>query len=257
MENSNKGMLLDDRMKLYEKEIKLPINIPVILRVDGRAFHTFTRGMKKPFDEDFISMMNEIGVSLCNDIQNCRMAFLQSDEISFLLYNKIYSSTWFDNSIQKMASIAASRASSVATSWINKNMPNRRAPISFDARVNIYPLKDVVNYFIWRQQDWERNSVQMVARSYYSQKQVHGKVQSEMQEMIFQKGDNWNDYPTYLKRGRCIVKTKQNTYTKNKHFEGVVERSKWVIDNEIPILKDERDYILSKLEDEFVIKILK
>lgn len=242
---------LDDRMKGYEMATRLPINIPLILRIDGRAFHTFTRGMKRPFDEEFIEMMNIIGVSLCNDIQNCRMAYLQSDEISFLIYNRIESSVWFDNSVQKMCSVAASRAASVGTRWLHEHMPSRTSPIAFDARVNIYPEKDVVNYFVWRQSDWERNSLQMVARSYYSQKQLQDKNGADMHEMLFQKDDNWDAYPTHLKRGRCVVKIKTKEMVENERFSGEVERSRWIINNEIPIFTKDRGYILDKMEDEY------
>lgn len=244
---------LNDRMKGYEMEARLPINIPLILRIDGRAFHTFTRGMKRPFDEWFIDMMNTIGMSLCDDIQNCRMAYLQSDEISFLIYNRIESSAWFDNSIQKMCSVAASRASSVGTNWLHENMPHKTGVISFDARVNIYPEKDVVNYFVWRQSDWTRNSIQMVAYSHYSQKQLHGKNNAAMHDMIVQKGDNWNWYPTHLKRGRCIVKIRVKETIDNEHFSGEVERSKWIIDNDIPIFTKDRAYVFDKLCDDYVI----
>ena len=243
---------LDDRMKGYEKVVQLPINIPLILRIDGRAFHTFTRGMERPFDEKFIDMMNTIGTSLCEDIQNCRMAYLQSDEISFLIYNRIESALWFDNSVQKMCSVAASRAASVGTNWLHENMPHKISTISFDARVNVYPEKDVANYFIWRQSDWGRNSIQMVTHSHYSQKQMQNKNTADMHEMLFQKDDNWDAYPTHLKRGRCIVKQKTNEAIANEFFSGLVERRKWIVDNEIPIFTKDRNYIFDKMEDDFV-----
>ena len=154
---------LGDRMKSYERKYNLTYNMPVILRLDGRAFHTLTRGMKKPFDLTFINMMNEIGITLCEEIQGCRMAYLQSDEISLLIMNKPESNAWFDNEIQKMCSVSASIASAIATKLI---LDSNRI-ISFDARAFTIPNTDVINYFIWRQKDWERNSIQMYTRYFY------------------------------------------------------------------------------------------
>ena len=118
---------------------------------------------------------------------------------------------------------------------------------SFDARANIYPLKDVTNYFVWRQRDWERNSLFMVASSYYSAKQLNNKNKSDQNEMIFQKDDNWNNYPTSLKRGRCAIREPTVEFVENENFTGEVERSRWVIDNEIPIFTQDRGYIEERL----------
>jgi len=248
----NKG--LEDRMRAYEQTTcsPLPINTPIILRLDGRAFHTLTRGLDKPFDEEFIKMMNVIALDLCQEIMNVKMAYLQSDEISFLIYNGIDSDVWFGNNPQKMVSIASSRSSSFATDYHNNHygvFGSRKTPIiMFDARVFILPEKDVCNYFIWRQRDWERNSVQMLARKHYSQKQLHKKNQSDMQEMIFQKGDNWNDLPIYLRRGRCVVPKVERTKINNPHFNGKVDRKVWIVDNEIPIFTKDRGYIESYMD---------
>lgn len=241
---------LDDRMKKYEKRYELPINLPVIIRIDGRAFHTFTRGMQKPFDETFIDMMNTIGLRLCDEIQNCKLALLQSDEINFLVYNGVDSTPWFGNEIQKICSISASLAATIGTKYMSDNIPNKnKVAISFDSRAFIIPPKDVVNYFIWRQQDWERNSLQMLTRKYYSQKDMENKGCEDMHEMLYTKGDNWNNLPTYLKRGRCIIKKPENILVDNKHFKGKVVRNKWTIDLDIPIFKEDRSYILQRLED--------
>ncbi len=245
---------LEDRMKGYEKKYELPINIPVVIRIDGRAFHTFTRGMVKPFDDLFIDMMNNIGIKLCDEIQNCRLAYLQSDEISFLVYNRIESDSWFSNEIQKMCSISASLASSVATKYTQEIFPNKtKFTIAFDSRAYIIPEKDVVNYFIYRQKDWERNSLQMYTRGFYSQKQIQNKNCQDMHEMLHIKGMNWNDLPVYLKRGRCIVKVVEEIEINNDYFKGNVVRSRWTLDNEIPIFKENRNYILDRMVDTEVI----
>lgn len=242
---------LEERMKNYEKKYDLPINLPVIIRIDGRAFHTFTRGMEKPFDETFIDMMNTIGLELCDEIQNCRLAFLQSDEISFLVYNRIESDCWFSNEIQKMSSISASLAASIATKYVSEKIPEKsRINITFDSRSFIMPEKDVANYFIYRQMDWERNSLQMLTRKYYSQKKMEYKNCQDMHEMLYDKGINWNDMPTYLKRGRCIIKKEMAVDIENDHFHGEVLRNKWVLDLDIPIFKDNREYIENRLNEE-------
>lgn len=242
---------LDERMKKYEKRCELPINIPIIIRIDGRAFHTFTRSMEKPFDNTFIDMMNTIGIKLCKEIQNCRLAFLQSDEISFLVYNKIESMPWFGNELQKMCSISASLAAAIGTGYIFDNMPNKtESNISFDSRAFIIPPKEVVNYFLWRQQDWERNSISMLTRSYYSQKQMQNKSREDMHDMLHEKGENWNNLPTHLKRGRCIIKKEERVIINNDYFQGGILRNNWVVDLDIPIFMNNRNYIIDRLSED-------
>jgi tRNA(His) 5'-end guanylyltransferase len=238
-------------MKRYEMATRLPDNTPLILRLDGRAFHTLTRQFEKPYDLNFIAMMDAVGTAVCESVQNCRLAYLQSDEISVLILNRIESSCWFDNQIQKICSISSSLAASVATKFaIERGF--RFKEICFDSRVNVYPPKEVVNYFIWRQKDWERNSIQMLARSLYTHKQLNGKSQVEMHDMIFAKGQNWNDLPAILKRGRCVVKIKTTEEIHNQHFDGPVERSRWVVDQKIPIFTKDKNYIEKRLLDDYV-----
>jgi len=230
---------LSQRMKEYEQTTcpPLPNNTPIILRVDGRAFHTFTKRFMKPFDWEFIGMMDAAGEALCDSIMNAKIAYIQSDEISVLIYGGIFSDNWFGNNVQKMCAVAASYASTCLTVAMAKGYPDdEHVPvITFDARVFAIPEKEVCNYFIWRQRDCERNSLQMVAQSMYSQKQLHGKNTQDMHDMIYEQGVNWNDFETRLKRGRCIVR---------EEFEqdGVL-RSRWKVDNEIPIFTKEREYI--------------
>jgi len=241
------------RMRSYELSTFLPSNMPIIIRIDGRSFKKFTRGMERPFDEGFIEMMNEIAKEICRGIQFCRMAYLQSDEISFLVYQKDLDNTgWFNNKIEKMCSVISSKASSIATKWVMDNIPDKNPIVSFDARANVYPIKEVSNYFIWRQKDWERNSLFMVARSYYSSKELKYKKSFEQQDMVFKAGDNWDNYSTYLKRGRCCIKVRTTEFVKNEQFEGEVERSRWIIENEIPQFVKNRDFIMNKLDDDFV-----
>lgn len=222
---------LGDRMKkFYEDRTRffLPRKTFTIIRVDGKAFHTYTRGLNKPFDYRLISDMDETAMYMCKNIQGAKMAFVQSDEISILLTDtdKITTDAWFDGNIQKIASISAS----LATAKFNSLRPNQIA--LFDSRVFTIPTwVEVENYFIWRQQDTVRNSISSVAQSLYSHKELHNKTTNQMQELCFQKGVNWNNLPIKLKRGRLIIKEQfeQNGAT----------RSKWVsIDP--PIFTQER-----------------
>lgn len=256
---------LGDRMKSYEDcyRLHLPIRMPVIMRIDGKAFHSYVKGespvgkkVEKPFDKGLFDCMNDTAIELCKEVQGCRLAYVQSDEISLLLtnYQSVDTQSWFDNNLQKMISISAAVASVTFTqnSWkiwgidySNEDPYYLTKEAYFDSRAFVLPKEDVVNYFLWRQQDATRNSVQMLARSLYSHKQCEDKNNSELQEMCFQKGINWNDCPTSQKRGRCIVKsTSPRTALNPKTNEYVTtERSEWVVDNEIPIFSQDRDYI--------------
>ncbi len=249
---------LGDRMKSYEDcyRTNLPIRMPVIIRVDGKAFHTYTASCKKPIDKGLVDCMNKTAIELCKQVQGCQIAYVQSDEISLLLnnYKDINTQSWFENNLQKMVSVASGIASSTFTInswriWMAGVMAppglDAMKPAVFDARAFVLPKEDVVNYFLWRQQDATRNSVQMLARSLYSHKECIDKNNSELQEMIFQKGINWNDCPTSQKRGRCIVKSKVIKDGTNPKTGEVftAERTEWIVDNEIPIFSQDRSYI--------------
>jgi tRNA(His) guanylyltransferase len=237
---------LAGRMKGYEEATgrTLPINTPIILRIDGRAFHSLTRQFKSPFDNAFMEMMNDVGIALCKGIQNARIAYIQSDEISVLIYDKVESDVWFGNDVQKMTSISAALASTVATAYLfEKNYQNRK--VMFDSRVFAIPEKDVTNYFIWRQKDWERNSIQMLARQHYSQAQLHQKRASAMHEMLHEKGVNWNDLETAWRRGRTVTRQSMLRVYQGKQIDSWA----WAIDNEMPILTQNRGYIESIIRE--------
>lgn len=196
---------LGDRMREYMDipNIRLIKRMPVIIFVDGWHFHTLTRGMKKPFDQTLIDSMWDAAKLLCDKIEGAKLAYIQSDEISVLVtnYETLNQGAFFDYRVEKLCSIAAS----IATIGFNSsgNIENGM----FDARCfNLNP-DEVCNWFIYRQQDWVRNSVQMLAQSMFSQKELNGKCQSELHEMMFENGTNWNDLPGYLKNGTCITKT--------------------------------------------------
>ncbi len=199
-------MNLNDRMKLYEQQETgrrfLPL-LPVIARLDGRSFHSFTRGLGRPFDSRLSNLMIEVTKFLIEETNAC-MGYTQSDEISLIFYSgDIESQIYFDAKIFKMTSILAA----VATAKFNRLLPeylhekSDELPV-FDCRTwNVPSKEEAVNALIWREQDAIRNSVSMAAQSYYSQKQLHGKNTGEMLDMLLQKDVNWHDYPVFFKRG--------------------------------------------------------
>lgn len=197
-------MNLGERMKAnYENRTRyyLPRRTYTIIRIDGKAFHTFTRGMKKPFDPELITAFDETTKFLADNIQGCKLGYTQSDEINLLLtdFENDRTEAWFDGNIQKMASIAASMATAKFSQYFTKMA-------MFDARVFTIPDPvEVANYFIWRQRDAVRNSISSLAQSLYSPKELFKKNQSDMQEMCFFKGHNWNDLPVREKRGGLYV----------------------------------------------------
>lgn len=197
-------MNLSDRMKVYEgmetNRILMP-HLPALVRLDGRCFHSFTRGMERPFDQDLSNAMIGTTEYIAKET-NASMGYTQSDEISLVLLAKTpESSIFFDGSIFKLTSILAAMVSV----YFNKfDFGGDDMPV-FDCRVwNVPTREEAANYFLWREQDATRNSIQMAAQSVYSQKQLMNKNTSEMQEMLFQKGINWNDYPDFFKRGTYI-----------------------------------------------------
>ena len=261
---------LGDRMKQYEgiPKISLMRRNPAIIRIDGKAFHTFTRGFQRPFDDILIESMQETMKYLCENIQGCKIGYCQSDEISLLLtdYENINTAAWFDYQVQKMCSIAASMATlafnrvfwekirdldhdyyEYPTKEFNELIEIYYKALEkgamFDARCFSIPKEEVCNYFIWRQQDAVRNSIQMVAQANFSHKQLQNKSCDELQEMLWQeKNINWNDFETVKKRGSCCTKTGKHTVIDIQTGEQK-ERLAWEIDREIPIFTQDRNYI--------------
>lgn len=217
---------LGDRMKGYEDafRIYLPKRLPLIIRVDGKAFHTLTRGLRKPFDPEFISAMLTTAHGLCDGIQNVKLAYWQSDEISLLItdYDKLTTQAPYDKNLQKLTSISASIATSNFTHAFGRDA-------NFDSRAFILPKEEVCNYFLWRQQDATRNSINSVGQAHFSPKQLHGLNTDMVQELLFkEKGLNWNDLAPLEKRGACVVKN---------------EAGEWDVDANIPIFSQDRNYI--------------
>lgn len=198
-----------NRMKAYEQcqSTQLPERTPIIMRLDGRAFHTFTKGFNRPFDENLHRAMRYATIALCSDVQNVRFAYTQSDEISLLLYPKsTVSQPWLGNKVQKMVSVAAGVCTAHFNIHIN-NFIEGGSFASFDARVFTLPVFEVKNYFWWRQSDAIRNSVSMLARYHFSPKELHRMNVSQMKQMLLEeKGISWDDQKGWAKTGSLVVK---------------------------------------------------
>lgn len=266
----NKNDNLGNRMKTYENVTRdyLTRRIPVIIRLDGCHFHTFTKGFDKPFDELFCETMQTTMKYLCENIQNCVLGYTQSDEITLVLcdYKKLDTAAWFDNNIQKICSVSASMASAAFNQAFKDNTIDlmyecccdpddnnlgdeiiherkddydrciniylEKKPAFFDSRVFNLPKEEVCNCLIWRQQDATRNSIQGLGQKHFSHKELQGKKCNDIQDMLMlEKNINWNNVPTRFKRGSCCIKTENG----------------WIIDNEIPIFTQNRDYIESRI----------
>ena len=235
---------LGNRMKRqYEDRTRyfLPRRTYTIIRIDGKAFHTLTRGMERPFDKSLMDMMDETAQYLCENIQGAQFAFIQSDEISLLLtdFEKITTDAWFDGNIQKIVSVSASLATAKFNHLFSEFVKIPDQPLAmFDARVFTIPDHiEVENYFIWRQKDAVRNSISMHAQSLYSHKELEGKSQSDMQELIHLKGQNWNDMPDGFKRGRLIQYMYEIDINFKTEFD-MNERGFWRINPAPDFLKD-------------------
>lgn len=261
----------------YENRFKFKLTrrTPVIVRIDGKAFHTWARGFNKPFDRVLSNAMDRTMYQLCENIQGCVFGYTQSDEITLVLndYRTLDTSAWFDYEVQKICSVSAS----MATAYFNRNFFNEvdrfyefindenlneeklkayyfidgydaalklydkyskaiEKMAMFDARCFNIPESECTNCIVWRQQDASRNSVEMVGRTYFSDKELFKKNCSNIQDMLMEKHNvNWNGFPVRYKRGCACYKM---NVTENE-----TERSKWVVDYEMPIITQDREYV--------------
>ena len=256
------------RMKNFYEQIpktKLMRRCPVAIRIDGKAFHTYTRHFKRPFDSVFMRAMQETMKYLCENIQGCVLGYTQSDEITLILvdYEKINSSAWFDYEVQKLCSVSASMATMRFNQVFARLVQEVREEgtedpqyikvldkacetgAMFDSRCFNIPKEVVTNLIYWRQLDASRNSIQMVGHANFSQKQMHGKSTSDIQDMLMlEKNINWNDFPVACKRGSCCIRG-QADEDPSRTDDSRTENSRgWMIDNDIPIFKGEaRGYV--------------
>ncbi len=219
-------MNLGDRMKMYEgltHNTKLSPLLPTIVRLDGVSFHNFTHGLNKPYDARLCECMDDLTSFLVKE-SNAKIGYTQSDEISLLLYStNIKSNIYFDGKIQKIQSVLAARASVYFNNLVKEKLPEKldMCPV-FDCRVFVVPtLEEANNYFMWRQQDCVKNSISMAAQCYYSHNELMNKNSSEKQEMLFQKGVNWSDYPFRFKNGQTIVVRKVQTPFTTEELESL------------------------------------
>lgn len=263
----------DTRMKLYEQptRIYLPPRTYTIIRIDGKAFHTFTKKLERPVSQPLVNALNAAAIALCGEMMGARLAYLQSDEVSFLLtdFERETSEPWFSGNVQKMASVSASIFTAHFNAAFNDlNLPEDfrlgdylpRSMAFFDSRVYTIPsLNEVINYFIWRQQDASRNSLNMLASCHYSHKELMGKGSSDKHEMLYVKGVNWNDQPIPFKRGRTIIKMERSrditwTHKKtNEVKEETIQETYWGVDNEIPVFTQDRWYLGNMIPTETTI----
>lgn len=199
-------MEIGDRMKVYEgitAQMLIP-NLPAMVRIDGKAFHTWTRDLERPYSEPLQNLFDDV-TSYLVSASNAVVGYTQSDEISLVLWNyeKPDSQIMFDGNVAKLTSVLASMATARFNQLAPMHLPQKADVLAFfDCRVwNVPSAEEAINCLIWRELDATRNSIQSAAYSLYSNNQLFKKNTSEMQEMIFQKGINWNDYPVRFKRG--------------------------------------------------------
>lgn len=263
---------LEARMRAYEAVSKTTLvrRTPVIIRIDGRAFHTFTSGFQKPFDRVLMQAMQDTMKSLAENIEGCKFGYTQSDEITLVLtdYETIKTGAWFDYEVEKMVSISAS----MATLYFNRAFAKRvdeyaqqvgddekaKRQLSvykfamgvgamFDSRAFSVPKDDVCNNLIFRQQDATRNSIEMVGQAYFSQLELNGVNTDRIQDMLFtKKGINWNDFPTDCKRGSCTYRVHMEKSVPNPRNPAemvTVSRNPWILDTEPPIFARDRNFI--------------
>lgn len=248
---------LGKRMKRYEAipQISLMRRTPVAIRIDGKAFHTFTKHLNKPWDDIFQKSMQETMKYLCQNIQNCVFGYAQSDEITLILtdYETLTTDAWFGYEVQKLCSISASMATMKfnqaftdnASEWCddfweawNRSKEEAdyfdalneciRKGAMFDARCFNIPKEEVTNLVYWRQVDAVRNSIQSMGQAHFSHKQLMNKTTKEVRQMLEDNGTLWEDRPVAERRGVACLKGEDG----------------WYIDYNMPILKGEdRDYI--------------
>ena len=239
---------LGSRMKTYEVVTQNHVmrRSPVIIRLDGKAFHTFTKQFNKdtdpsmelmPFSVGLHNIMYQTMMTLCDKLHNVRVGYTQSDEISILLtdWTNLKTEPWYNANVQKMVSISAGIASAYFNYYYMCEMghlPAKAELAIFDSRVFNLPKEEVNNYFVWRQQDATRNSVNMLGQHYFSHKELQGVNVKQVQEKLFtEHGVNWNDIPTWAKRGSCY------------HPSWILNSGGALKDKEIPVFTQNDDYI--------------
>jgi tRNA(His) 5'-end guanylyltransferase len=253
---------LGDRMKAdYENRTRyyLPRRTYTLVRVDGKAFHQYTKACARPYDRDLMADMDGAALALCQNIENARLAFVQSDEISVLLtdFATPQSEAWFDGNLQKICSLSAA----IATAYFNNARSIRRGSggsvALFDSRVWTIPQQvEVYNYFLWRQQDAARNSLSMTAQAHFPHERLQGLGSAEMHELLWkEKQINWNDLPAGFKRGRVVervIVSKAVDYVDKRSGEQKrqenVARHQWRV-TDPPVFSQEKEWLRSRIPE--------
>jgi tRNA(His) guanylyltransferase len=209
---------LGERMKGYERatHIELTRRMPLIIRIDGKAFHSYTKGLDRPFDPGFVKAMHGTAQNLFDSIDGSVMAYTQSDEISLVLvdYNKFATAPWFGKDLQKVVSVSASMATYFfglrSFEWLVQRLGDPRMA-TFDSRAFVIPREEVGNYFVWRQQDAIRNSLLSLAQAHFSHTTLQGMRRDALLAMLADAGHPWEDLPLHLQRGTTIDWSGQTT----------------------------------------------
>lgn len=244
---------LGDRMKRYEEitNIKITPRMPIILRLDGVAFHTWTRTMEKPVDYRMTRAMTEAAKYLCERAQGACCAYVQSDEISILLvdYKKYTTTPWFDKKVQKLTSVSASIVASKFNEYMREvNEVKDRPLAAFDCRIIPIPREDVQNYFLWRQRDCIRNSIQSLAQANFPHRSLQGlKADDLIDKLQEEKGISWIDFPHEQKYGSWVDKTTQDKLKYDKESNEIIKvstRSYWTVGTTPIFHTDEAEAIM-------------
>lgn len=237
---------LGDRIKGYEQdwENRLMPLVPAVVRFDGRAFHSFSRGLHRPYDKRLSDLMIETTKQMVR-ISGACIGYTQSDEITLvILVDDPKSEMFFGGRVQKMTSILPSQLSVFFNYAMNEYLPEKAGSFPvFDCRVFSVPNKtEASNVLVWREMDATRNSVSMAAQSVYSHKQLLNKSCNEMQEMLFQKGINWSNYPSFFKRGTYVQKRKVSRYFTTEEMESLPPKHEARTNPELKVLRT--DYVI-------------
>jgi tRNA(His) 5'-end guanylyltransferase len=215
---------LGDRMKNFENNFRpyLIKKVPVIIRLDGRSFHNFTKKFEKPFDSSLASAMIAGAYNVAKHVQGFKCAYIQSDEVSILMtdFENIDTQAWFDYNLSKIITISSTAMSNGFNAFLLNNCKHLFASCTtdfyikhdslamFDCRAFNVPKEEVANAFLWRLKDWERNSLQMYARSFFSHKELNNKNCKDIHDMLFSIGKNWTtDLANTWKNGTWLIKT--------------------------------------------------
>lgn len=244
------------RMKEYELAFRqfIPAKSYAIIRVDGRAFHTLTQDMDKPFDEGFMNGMDWAAVALCEEIQNAQFAYVQSDEISVLVTDlRAKDQQWFGGEVPKWLSISAACATSGFRNW--QQVSGFTGPAGlFDSRVMVLPNRDeVINYFLWRQADAARNAVQAVGQSVFTPQELHKVSVVGITNMLNMRGIYMDQYPVGARTGRVVTHNpavREINYTHKRtgeEFSHTVIRHFWEASNAPWFDWDEAGFLESRV----------